>query len=147
MDATLPALYNANDQVAMLEAALMDLPQRDLQTTNVVHAGMCARTIFIPAGTVLTGAMTNCDNICVVSGDISVTTDDGVQRFTGYNVLPASKGKKRAGVTYADTWWTTVHVTELTDILAIEHEMTDEAALLQTQRAGITYEEPTCLSE
>ena len=138
MDATLPALDNANAKVASMEAVLLDLPQVDLQTTNVVHGGMCARTILIPAGTVLTGALTNCDNICIVSGDIVVTTDEGAQRFTGYHVLPATKGKKRAGITCADTWWTTVHATELTDIQAIEDEMTGESAMLQTRRAGIT---------
>lgn len=128
------------EKVRELEHALMDLPQVDLDTAHVVHGGMCARTILIPAGTVLTGAQTNADNICVMCGDITVTTDDGPLRLTGYHVLPARAGFKRAGVTHVDTYWTTIWPTELTDIDAIEDAMTHESEQLQTRRDGITYE-------
>lgn len=112
----------------------MALPQVDLQTANVIHGGLCARTIFIPAGTCLTGALTKLDNVCVVFGDITVTTDGGVQRLTGFNVLTARAGVKRAGLANSDTWWVTLHRTELTDITAIEDEMTDESRLLGARR-------------
>jgi hypothetical protein len=141
LDTSLPALDNAAS-VAALEACMLQMPQVDLSTTHLVHGGMCARTIFIPAGTVLTGALTNCDNICVVYGTINVTTDSGMQTLTGFNVLPASKGYKRAGLALTDTWWTMVWPTELTDIDAIEDEMTSESGMLQTRRAGIGYATP-----
>ena len=121
------------DAVRRLEAELLALPQVDLSTESLVHGGMCARTILIPAGTVLTGAMTNMDNVCIVCGDIEVTTDEGVKRLTGYHVLPAKAGAKRAGVAFADTWWTTIWPTQLTDIEAIEDEATPESHLLQTR--------------
>lgn len=127
------------ERVRELEAELIKQPQVDLSTTHVVHGGMCARTIFIPAGTVLTGALTNCDNICIIHGDITVTTDEGTKRLEGFNVLPAQAGFKRAGWTHADTHWTTVFATEKTEIADIEREMTDEDYMLQTQRDGITY--------
>jgi len=133
------------EAVRELERHMLQLPQVDLSTENVVHGGMCARTILIPAGTVLTGALTNCDNICVLHGDISVTTDDGTVRLTGFHVLPARAGFKRAGWAHADTYWTTVWPTELTDIKSIEDEMTDESSLLQTRRDGIVYERPAAL--
>lgn len=98
---------------------------------------MYARTIFIPAGVALTGALTEMDNICVLYGDITVTTDEGTQRLTGFNVLPAKRGAKRAGVTHADTWWATVIPTELTDIDAIEDAMTTEADRLQTRNPAL----------
>ena len=120
--------------VRELEAHLLTLPQVDLATTHVIHGGMCARTILIPAGVVLTGALTNCDNVCIVCGDITVTTDEGPQRLAGYHVLPAKAGAKRAGVAHADTWWTTIHRTDLTNIADIENEMTDESAGLGSRR-------------
>lgn len=131
-----------NDQVAALEAFMLTQPQVDLSTEHVVHGGMCARTILIPAGTMLTGAMTNCDNICVVQGDITVSNDGSTQRLTGFNVLPAHAGHKRAGLAHVDTYWTMIWPTELTDIQAIEDEMTDESAKLQTRREGIEYAQP-----
>ena len=128
------------ETVRELESYTRNLPQINLSITHVVHGGMCARTGLIPAGTMLTGALTNCDNICVIYGDITVTTDDGPQRLTGYHVLPANAGFKRVGVAHADTWWTTLIVTEHTDIDAIEDQMTNESAGLMTRRA-IDYEE------
>ena len=139
------SLMASPEAVRELERHMLQLPQVDLSTENVVHGGMCARTILIPAGTVLTGALTNCDNICVLHGDISVTTDDGTVRLTGFHVLPARAGFKRAGWAHADTYWTTVWPTELTDIKSIEDEMTDESSLLQTRRDGIVYERPAAL--
>jgi hypothetical protein len=125
-----------NHSVAELESLLLTVPQVDLSTSNLIHAGMCARTILIPAGTVLTGALTNIDNICITSGDITVTTDEGTVRFTGYHVLPATKGNKRAGIAHADTYWTTVWKTDLTDITEIEDEMTCESDMLQSRKSN-----------
>lgn len=133
------------ESVRALEAHLIGQPQINLHTQHVVHGGMCCRHGFIPAGTLLTGALTNCDNICVVMGDITVTTDDGVQRLTGVHVLAAKAGAKRAGVAHADTFWATIHRTDLTDVQAIEDEMTSESASLQTRRAGIVYQQPVSL--
>lgn len=133
------AMHLLGDPMAKLEAFLGQLPQIDLQTSHVVHGRMCARTIFIPAGTALTGVLTNCDNICVLYGDITVTTDEGMRRLIGFNVLPANKGYKRAGLAHADTWWTTLIHTDKTEIHEIEDQMTDDSHLLQTRRAGIEY--------
>lgn len=133
------------EKVRELEQFTLGMPQVDLQTSHVVFGKMCARTILIPAGTLLTGALTNCDNVCVMSGDITVTTDEGPQRLVGHHVLPARAGFKRAGVAHADTYWTTVWPTELTDIAAIEDEMTSESAMLQTRRDGIEYVERVAL--
>ena len=128
------------EAVRQMEAMLLQMPQIDLQTSQVVHGGMAARTIFIPAGTVLTGALTKLDNLCVVFGDITVTTDAGPQRLTGFNVLSATAGAKRAGVAHSDTWWTTIHRTDLTDIAAIEDEMTGESAMLQTRTQALGHD-------
>ena len=129
------------EQVRQLQSQMLQLPQVALQTSHLVQGGICARTIFIPAGTALTGAQLNKDNICIMSGDITVTTDDGPLRLTGFHVIPAMSGFKRVGLAHADTYWTTLFPTELTDIAAIETEMTDEADNLQTRKAGIGYQD------
>ena len=133
--------------VAQVENVLLQFPQVDLNTTSLVHGKMCARTIFIPAGTVLTGAQTNIDNLSILHGDITVTTDDGPKRLTGFHVVPANAGFKRAGIAHADTYWTTVWPTELTDLQAIEDEMTGESSMLQTRRAGIEFAEKPVLTK
>lgn len=122
-----------NAKVAALERLILQAPQVDLGTRNLVHGGLCARWIFVPAGTVLTGALTNKANVCIVFGDIEVTTDDGPKRLTGFHVLPAEPGAKRAGHAIADTWWATVWRTDLDRIEDIEAEMTHEADRLQSR--------------
>lgn len=130
------------DKVRVLEQEMLKLPQVDFQTSMFAHGQMGARTIFLPAGTAITGALTNIANICIVCGDITVTTDAGMKRFTGYHVLKAEAGFKRAGFAHADTWWTTIWPTQKTDAKEMEDEMTDESEMLQTRREGIVYQSP-----
>lgn len=133
------ARQRRNDQVRALERILLEAPQVDVAVKNLVHGGMCVRWIHAPKGTTISGATTLLDNICIVFGDITVTTDNNVQRLTGFHVLPASAGNKRGGHAHADTWWATVWSTDLTDLAAIEDEMTSESAMLQTRRVGIEW--------
>ena len=129
----------AAPKITALKKQLALLPQAKLATQHLIHGGMYARTIFIPAGTVLTGANTKIDNICIVSGDITVSTDKGVQRLTGYHVIAANAGYSRAGVAHADTYWTTLLPTELNDVAAIEDAMTDDSAHLQSRALGLSH--------
>jgi hypothetical protein len=126
------------EEAKAFEQALETLEQINLPTHHLIHGKMYARTIFVPAGTALTGVLTKLDNICIVIGDISVTTDDGVVRLTGYNIIPATKGYKRVGYAHADTYWTTLIPTENTTVEAIENEMSEESHLLQSRQNAIT---------
>lgn len=131
--------------VGDLEREIMDLPQVQLQTQHVLSGGVYARSIFIPAGTILTGATHRKDHVNVVCGDITVTTDSGPVRFTGYHVLPTKAGSKRAGVAHADTVWTTICPTNLTDIAAIEDELVEESDRLQTRSPALGATQPPIL--
>ena len=124
-----------HEAVKALEEAVLEAPQIDLQTMSLLAGRVNSRTIFIPAGTVITGAKHNKDSVNIVCGDITVTTDNGPLRITGYHVIPSKAGTKRAGFAHADTYWTTCWQTDLTDPVEIEDEMSDESAQLQTRRA------------
>jgi hypothetical protein len=123
--------------IERLEAEVLAQPQTDLRTEHVLSGGVYARTIHIPAGTVLTGATHKKDHVNVVIGDITVTTDQGPVRLTGYHVLPTKAGSKRAGVAHAPTAWTTICHTDLTDIEAIEDELVEESDRLQTRQLAL----------
>jgi hypothetical protein len=98
------------------------------------------RQITIPVDTVLTGAPHKGEHLVTVCGDIAVSTDDGVQRFTGQGTFKASAGCKRIGVTFADTTWTTFHVVTAETIEDIERELTDEFEMLQTRRGLLPFD-------
>jgi hypothetical protein len=139
---TLLSAMPSPEMVRALEQVTLGLHQVDLSTEHLVHGGMYCRFGMIPSDTLLTGAITRHDNVCMVVGDITVTTDQGVRRLTGINILPALAGAKRAGITHADTWWATIHATPLTDVREIEDDMTPESAMLQTRRDGIEFVQP-----
>lgn len=123
-----------NEQVARLEQAMLELPQVDLQTAHCLSGMVYARSIFIPAGCPLTGAEHKKDHVNIVFGDITVSTDEGMKRLSGFHVLPTKAGMKRVGYAHADTHWVTCCHTQLENIPAIEDELVKDAHLLQTRR-------------
>ena len=132
------------DSVVELEALISQAPQTQLVTEHALENGMYSRTIFIPAGCVLTGALHKTDHLNVVVGDILVTTDDGVKRITGHKVLQTKAGQKRAGFALMPTIWTTICRTEyksLDDLVKIEDALVEGAQKLQSRQA-LVMDEP-----
>lgn len=108
----------------------------ELQTWHHFADGLVARTILIPAGTCLNGAPHKAEHLNVCHGDITVWTEAGMQRLTGYHVLPSLPGAQRVGYAHADTHWTTVHTNpgNERDIAALEDALVDNADTLQRRR-------------
>ncbi len=130
----IPELPNERAKIEALESHILEMPQVDLGTTHCLSDGLYARTIYIPAGTVLTGAAHKKDHINIVQGDITVSTDDGMKRLTGQHILSTKAGHKRVGYAHADTTWTTICHTYLTDLQEIEVELVEEPEKLQTNK-------------
>ncbi len=94
--AQIPAMsQEAIDKVRRLESASMGLPQVALETRHVLHGGMYARTIHIPAGAVLTGALIKIATLLIVEGDVVVYLGEESKRLKGYNVLPPARDASR----------------------------------------------------
>lgn len=130
----------ARRQVECLQEAGLSLPPEHKAVFETLHhlkGGIYARTIAIPAGHWLVGAVHKKDHINVVAGDISVLTEEGVKRITGFHVLPTTAGVKRAGYAHATTYWTTLVRTDETALDAIEDDITTEGPLLQSRQIAI----------
>lgn len=113
-------------KVFALEDRVSQMPQVDCPVWNHFAPGLYARKMLIPKGTVLTGAIHKTEHLCIISGDITVTTDDGVKRITDAHAILSSKpGAKRAGFAHEDTYWTTVHATDETDLEKLVEELTE----------------------
>jgi hypothetical protein len=116
----------SHERVYRLEEELQKLPQVDCPVWHHFAPGLYARKMLIPKGTVLTGAVHRTEHLCIVSGDIDVTTDDGMRRITDQHAILSSKpGAKRAGYAHEDTYWTTVHATNETDLDKLVVELTE----------------------
>ena len=121
----------SRDTIERLEREMLGHEQVLLATTHALAGPVYARTILIPAGTLLTGLVHRADHVNIAIGDITVLTDQGMRRLTGHHVIPTKAGAKRAGYAHADTYWTTVSYTTQTELGAIEDELVEDAERLQ----------------
>jgi hypothetical protein len=130
--AALPAVSDAAlAHMRATECALLQQPQVPIITHHVLHGGLYTRTIKIPAGVVLTGALVKRTTTLILNGDAWVTRgDDKPARFNGHHVLPASAHRKQAFLAIRDTWLPMSFPTQATTIEQAEEEFTDEAHML-----------------
>jgi hypothetical protein len=113
-------------KVEALEREIQRMPQVDCPLWHYFAPGLYARRMLIRKGTVLTGAVHRTEHLCIVSGDIEVSTDEGMRRITAQQeVLSSKAGAKRVGYAHEDTIWTTVHATNETDIEKLAIELTE----------------------
>ena len=113
-----------------------NIPDPECPVTHVFAPGSYARTIFIPAGTVLTGAIHKEEGFFIIrKGELLVTVGDDVVRVgAGYMGITA-KGEKRAGFAVSDVLFTTFHANpkEIREEKEIWAEFTIPANLLEEQ--------------
>lgn len=111
-----------------LEDKLLTAPQTAIHTHHVIHAGMYARTIFVPADTVLTGVLIKIATLLIASGDFAIYVgDDAPIHESGNNVvIPAAAGRKQVVRTVTDTHFTMLFATGAQTVEDAECEFTDE---------------------
>lgn len=132
---TLPAMTGeAIDKVRKAEASALELPQIDLPIQHNLHAGMYARTVTVPAGMVITGALIKIPTLLIVDGHCDVFTGAETVVLEGRHVIQASANRKQAFLAHTDTHLTMLFPTSATTVEQAENEFTDEADMLQTRR-------------
>lgn len=93
-----------------LEAELFKMPQVELPIDHLFCNGIYARTMHIPAGTVLTGAVHRDECIFLVrKGDLIVSTDNGPKTLKAGDMYVSKAGTKRAGMALTDVEVTNFH--------------------------------------
>lgn len=118
------------EQVDRLQEAVAAVPQIELQTQHDFCPGFYARSVLIPAGTVLVGKVHATEHIFMVTqGDISITTDEGVVRVQAPYQAICKPGMKRAGFAHTDTICVNIHITTERDLEKLEAALIDAPAL------------------
>lgn len=125
-------------KIENIEAEMLKHPQVDCPLLHLFAPGVYARQITIPAGTVLTGKMHLHDDINVLlSGEIDVMTEYGMQRMVGPNMFVAKAETKKLGHAITDVVWVTFHANpqDITDVDALVatlvHNDREDGLLLQ----------------
>lgn len=118
-------------EIQRLESAMLDMPQIEIETEHHFTPGMYARQILIKAGTTLVGKQHKTEHLNVCCGDITVWTEGGMRRLTGFHTISSKPGVKRVGYAHADTVWITFHATNETNLDALELELIEPAQPLE----------------
>lgn len=122
------------EKVNQAEAIMKTLPQVEMPEKHHFSQGLYARELFIPKDTVLTGKIHKYPQLNVLmSGDISVLTEDGVKRVKPPFLVVSPAGTKRIAYAHEDTIWLTIHGTEENDLEKIEQHFIaqDDAEYLE----------------
>lgn len=131
----LPAMADADvEKVRRLESEIAQQEQVPIETQHHFHAGMYCRTIRIPAGVLLTGALIRIPTLLILSGHATVFIGGEAVVLEGYHVLPGQAGRKQAFLAHADTFLTMSFATQATTVEQAEEEFTAEADLLLSRQ-------------
>lgn len=122
------------EMVCQLEAEVLGQEQVQLATDHVLHAGVYARTVTIPAGVVVTGSLMKIATVLIIEGEVSVFMGDDTLIFRGYNVVPALAGRKTAVLAHTVTHVTMLFHTDAETVAAAEAEFTDETDKLKSRK-------------
>lgn len=113
---------------------ILERPQVELETEHVFHGGMYARTIRVPAGAVVAGALVKIATLLVIHGDADVLTGDGWVAVSGFGVLSGSAGRKQVFVTRSAVEMTMIFPTNAQSVDEAEREFTDEFEKLMSRK-------------
>jgi hypothetical protein len=120
------ALYGGvRKQLYALQEAAATLPEIDFPLQHVFAPGAVARTMFIPAGGLIIGKIHKHAHLNILStGTVLVVTEtEGERQLTGPLTMVSPPGTKRAVLALTDAVWTTIHLTNETDLSKIEEEV------------------------
>ena len=100
---------------------MQELPQVDIEITHHFAPGVYAREMFVPAGILLTGKIHKTEHLNIISqGHFSVSNMGKSVDIRAPHTFVSPVGTKRAIFAHTDSTWTTIHVTEETDLEKLE---------------------------
>ena len=120
-------LPTMSSRVQALQDVISQMPQYEPETKHTFHAGMYCREVWRPAGVIVVGKIHKKEHFyLIVSGTVSITTDEGVKSVTGPHLLCSKPGTKRAVYAETDALCMTFHVVDARTIEDAEHELVEE---------------------
>ena len=111
-------------EILRIEQELLQMPQVELPIEHYQIDGVYARSMFIPAGTILTGKIHNFESIAILAkGRIRITNGTDSYIISEGHIMVDKPGVKRLGYAETDVIFITVHRTDNIEIEAIEKEL------------------------
>ena len=127
---TAEIIQPAQERIRAIEKMMLEMPQQEIPVEHTFGPGFYARTIRIPADTVLVGEEHATEHIFFVSqGEITLVTDGEPMRVTAGFQAVCKPGVKRAGYAHTEVVCTNIHVTTETDLDALRAQLIVAPAL------------------
>jgi hypothetical protein len=124
---SLLALQGNMPEILALEKIILTLEQVECPISHYQIEGVYCRSMFIPAGTVITGAIHNKENISILAqGTIRVTNGTESKIISAPYIMVDPSGIKRLGVAETDVTFINIWRTDTTDLDEIEKEIRSE---------------------
>lgn len=132
---SLPAMTSSDvEKVQGLESYLLGIEQVAIQTQHHFHAGLYSRTIRVPAGVMITGALIKIPTLLIVSGHVTVFIGGESIELQGYHIVPGQAGRKQVFLAHADTDLTMTFATQTETVDEAESEFTDQPTALMSRQ-------------
>ena len=113
--------------ILRIEKEILQMPQVTCPVEHYQIDGVYVRSMFIPAGTILTGKIHNFENIAILAqGTIRVSNGTDAYVLTAPHIMVDKPGVKRIGYAETDVTFITVHKTANTEIDDIEKELVSD---------------------
>lgn len=120
-------LVPSREQILTLEMRMREYEQIDCPLEHTFAPGSYGRTIQLPKGTLVVGKIHKHAHLNIVSrGLVTVVTEFGKRHIDARErpvVFTSDAGSKRALYCHEETWWTTIHLTDKTDLAEIERDI------------------------
>ena len=119
-----------------IERRLLQLPQIDFALVNRFADGLYARQVTMPKGSVCTSKIHLKEHFAfILTGDISVWTDESYQRIKAPQIIVTQPGTKRVLLAHEETVWITVHATSARTQAEAEAELvSNDPAMIDRAR-------------
>lgn len=134
--ADIPAMsVDSIAQACNAEAIIGALPQVAISTQHILHAGVYARTVLVPKGVTIAGALVKRTTCLAISGHVTAFIgDDKAREFKGYKLLTTDANRKQVFFAHENTYLTMFFATNAQNIVDAENEFTDEGELLMSRQ-------------
>jgi hypothetical protein len=126
----------AMEIVNRVEAKMRSMPQIEVKTEHILHAGMYARTVRLGARVAIVSVLIKVPTVLTVNGRCKVFAGEEWREFDGYQVIAAQAGRKMIYVTESPTEITMVFPSKAKTVEEAEREFTDEDNMLLSRQSS-----------
>lgn len=132
---TIPATpYQALEAIKAWEKRALGHKQCPLQTTHNLHAGIYSRTVRIPAGAVITGALIKIPTVLTIVGSMQISIGSAIYEIDGLTTFDCEPGRKQIMAAKTDCFVTMAFASNAKTVAEAEEEFTDEAEMLLSRK-------------